>query len=66
MTEKSKHKHAFIDAEGLASHISIGSETAVKKNAGGEDKSKSGTTSSKSGKGLKKDIKSSNTNLNQS
>jgi hypothetical protein len=29
LIERSKHKSAFIDAEGLASHISIGSETQV-------------------------------------
>lgn len=63
LTERSKHRSAFIDAEGLASHISIGSETAGKK-AGEGDKSKSGTNSSKSGKGLSKNVKSSNTNLN--
>jgi hypothetical protein len=67
LTERSKHRSAFIDAEGLASHISIGSETAVKKQGGAHDKSQSGTTSSKSGgKGMTKNIKSSNTNLNQS
>lgn len=64
LTERSKHRSAFIDAEGLASHISIGSETAVKKSGAGDDKSKSGTTSSKSGKGMTKNVKSSNTNLN--
>lgn len=65
LNEKSKHKSAFIDAEGLASHISIGSETASKK-AGEVGGSKSQTTSSKSGKGVSKNVKSSNTNLNQS
>jgi hypothetical protein len=63
VVEKSKHKHAFIDAEGLASHISIGSESAVKKE--GVNGNKSQTTSSKSGK-AKKEMKSSNTDLNQS
>ena len=29
LIERSKHKSAFFDAEGLASHISIGSETQV-------------------------------------
>lgn len=29
LVEKSKHKAAFIDAENLASHISIGSETQI-------------------------------------
>lgn len=65
LNEKSKQKSAFIDAEGLASHISIGSETASKK-AGEVGGSKSQTTSSKSGKGNSKNVKSSNTNLNQS
>lgn len=67
LVEKSKHKAAFIDAEGLASHISIGSEThggASKKDGAG--KSQSGTTTSSKGKGMSKNIKSSNTNLNQS
>ena len=64
LTERSKHRSAFIDAEGLASHISIASDTAVKKT--GDNKDKSGSMSSKSGKGMSKNVKSSNTNLNQS
>jgi hypothetical protein len=66
LTERSKNRYAFIDAEGLASHISISSETATKKvgGIGGDEKSKSQTTSSKSGKGISKNVKSSNTNLN--
>jgi hypothetical protein len=66
LTERSKHRSAFIDAEGLASHISIGSETGGQKKSGIQGENKSGTTSSKSGKGLSKNVKSSNTNLNQS
>ncbi len=62
LTERSKHKFAFIDAEGLASHISISSETQATK---GQDKSKSGTNSSKSGNGKTvSKVKTSNTNLN--
>lgn len=67
LTERSKHRSAFIDAENLASHISIGSETASRKTGGAGDKTQSGATvGSKSGKGLTKNMKSSNTNLNQS
>ena len=64
LTERSKHRLAFIDAEGLASHISITSESnagAAKKR---DEQSKSGTTISKSGKGMTKNMKSSNSNLN--
>jgi hypothetical protein len=67
MIERGKHPAAYIDAEGLASHISIYSETAqaTKK----DDKNKSNTNSSKSGNAANKNsknVKSSNTNLNQS
>lgn len=61
LTERSKHRQAFIDAENLASHISIGSETNSRKT--GNDKTQSGV---KSGTGMTKNVKSSNTNLNQS
>lgn len=66
LIEKSKHKSAFIDAENLASHISIGSETqtGVAKPRDKNDKSQSGTTTSSKGKGMSKNVKSSNTNLN--
>jgi len=61
LTERSKQKFAYIDAEGLASHISIGSETAAKKSVA-NDNSKTGTSmKSKNTKNVKV---SSNTNLN--
>lgn len=62
LADRSKHKFAFIDAEGLASHISVQSETQTAK----VDKSKTGTNSSKSnnGKTVSKNVKTSNTNLN--
>jgi len=66
LIEKSKHKAAFIDAEGLASHVSIGSETHGASKKDGAGKSQSGTTTSSKGKGMSKNVKSSNTNLNQS
>jgi hypothetical protein len=65
MTERSKHPAAFIDAEGLASHISIYSETNMAQTKNKEAKNNSNTNSSKSGQGkTSKNIKSSNTNLN--
>lgn len=67
MLERSKHPAAFIDAEGLASHISIYSETNMAQAKSKEAKNNSNTNSSKSGHGkTSKNIKSSNTNLNQS
>jgi hypothetical protein len=67
LLERSKHPAAFIDAEGLASHISIYSETNMTQ-ARKDEKNKSNTNSSKSGNAAKnsKNVKSSNTNLNQS
>lgn len=67
LTEKSKHKAAFIDAEALASHISIGSETVAGQSRSDKaGKSQSGATNSSKQKGMSKNVKSSNTNLNQS
>jgi len=64
VTERIKHPAAFIDAEGLASHISIYSETAMAQ-AKKDDRNKSNTNSSKSGVAKNsKNVKSSNTNLN--
>jgi hypothetical protein len=61
MTECLKDPKALIDAEALASHVSVRSEAA-----GVDPKNKSGTNSSKSGAKDSKKMKSSQSNLNQS
>lgn len=69
MTEKLKHPHCLIDAEALASHVSIVSSAADVSGAkGGQGRSGAGS-SSKSGKGgssTNKGMKSSQSNLKES
>jgi hypothetical protein len=61
MSECLKDPKALIDAEALASHVSVRSEAE-----GAAAKNKSGTNSSVSGAKDSKKMKSSQSNLNQS